>query len=164
MPAGSAVGIPLRRLLIRSAAGAAAVGALCSTGLLRPRQVLAAEWNRAGFTATSLAEALKASGATASVESGAITIKAVEISENGAQVPCEIISSIANSQSIAVFVDKNPMPLAASMSFANGALPRVRLQLKMAESSRIRVVVKTDDGKTYHASREVRVTLGGCSA
>jgi len=86
----------------------------------------------------------------------------VDIAENGAQVPLEVVSNIAGSQTIAVFVDKNPLPLAASLSFAKGALARVRLQLKMAESSRIRIVVRAADGKTYHASREVKVTLGGC--
>lgn len=164
MSASVAVGNSLRRLLIKSASGAAAVGALCSAGLLQPTRLLAAEWSRTGFTATSLPEALKAYGASGSVESGGITIKTVEVAENGALVPCEIVSTIADSQSIAVFVDKNPMPLAASINFANGVLPRVRLQLKMAESSRIRVVVKAGDGTTYHASREVRVTLGGCGA
>ncbi|HMV04185.1 MAG TPA: thiosulfate oxidation carrier protein SoxY [Accumulibacter sp.] len=154
----------LRRLLIKSTAVSAAVGALCAAGLLKPTRVLATEWGRSGFAATRLPEALKAIGAAASAESGAIVIKSVEISENGALVPCEVISSIPDTQSIAVLVERNPMPLAASLSFAEGVLPRVRLQLKMAESSRIRVVVRAGDGKTYHASREVRVTLGGCGA
>ena len=54
------------------------------------------------------------------------------------------------------------MPLAASFSFANGALPQVRVPLKMAETSRVRAVVKTADGKQWHAQREIKVTLGGC--
>jgi predicted secreted protein len=32
----------------------------------------------------------------------------------------------------------------------------------MAESTRIRVVVRAADGKIYHANRDVKVTLGGC--
>ncbi|HOL65583.1 MAG TPA: thiosulfate oxidation carrier protein SoxY, partial [Accumulibacter sp.] len=61
-----------------------------------------------------------------------------------------------------IFVDKNPLPLAAKLIFANGTVPRARLQLKMAETSRIRVVIRAANGKTYHASREVKVTIGGC--
>jgi sulfur-oxidizing protein SoxY len=120
------------------------------------------EWPRAAFTSTSLGESLKAYAAQNSLESRDIVISAAEITENGAQVPIEVVSNIPGNQSIAVFVEKNPMPLAASLNFTNGALPQVRLQLKMAESSRVRVVVKTADGKIYHANREVKVTLGGC--
>jgi sulfur-oxidizing protein SoxY len=153
---------PLRRILLKSAGATGALGGLLAAGLLKPTQVLAAEWQRQAFTATSISESLKAYGADNSTESRDIVISAAEISENGAQVPVEITSNIPGNQTIAVFIEKNPAPLAASLSFTNGALPQVRLQLKMAESSRIRVTVKTAEGKTYHANREVKVTLGGC--
>ena len=162
MPATASKIDPLRRIILKSAGASGAIGMLLASGLLRPTGVLAADWNRPAFTATSLPDAIKASGLTGSVESSGIVIKMVDIAENGAQVPLEVVSNIAGSQTIAVFVDKNPLPLAASLSFAKGALARVRLQLKMAESSRIRIVVRAADGKTYHASREVKVTLGGC--
>ena len=162
MPATTRKSDPLRRIILKSASASGAIGVLLASGLLRPTGVLAADWNRPAFTATSLPDAIKASGLTGSVESSGIVIKTVDIAENGAQVPLEVVSNIAGSQTIAVFVDKNPLPLAASLNFAKGAMPRVRLQLKMAESSRIRVVVRAADGKTYHASRDVKVTLGGC--
>lgn len=162
MPATASKIDPLRRIILKSAGASGAIGMLLASGLLRPTGVLAADWNRPAFTAASLSDAIKASGLTGSVESSGIVIKTVEIAENGAQVPVEVVSNIADSQTIAVFVDKNPLPLAASLNFAKGAMPRVRLQLKMAESSRIRIVVRAADGKTYHASRDVKVTLGGC--
>lgn len=152
----------LRRILLKSAASSGAFGVLLVAGLLKPIRVLAAEWQRQAFTATSFNESLKAYGAENSTESRDIIISAADISENGAQVPIDITSNIPGSQTMAVFVEKNPMPLAASLSFANGALPQVRLQLKMAETSRVRVVVKVAAGKIYHASREIKVTLGGC--
>jgi sulfur-oxidizing protein SoxY len=153
---------PLRRVLLKSAGATGAIGALLVAGLLKPTRVLAAEWQGKAFTATNLGQSLKAYGAENSTESRDISISAADVSENGAQVPIDIVSNIPGSQTIAVFVEKNPMPLAASLSFANGALTQVRLQLKMAESSRVRVAVKAADGKTYHASREIKVTLGGC--
>ncbi len=70
--------------------------------------------------------------------------------------------SLTGNQTISIFVEKNPMPLAASFAFANGALPQVRVPLKMAETSRVRAVVKATDGKLWHAQREIKVTLGGC--
>lgn len=155
---------PLRRTLLRSAGASGTLGLLLAAGLLKPGHVLAADGTRPAFTATNLGDALKAYGADSSVEYRDIAINAAEISENGAQVPVEIVSHLPGDQTIAVFVEKNPLPLAASLSFTNGALPYVRLQLKIAESSRLRVVVKAADGKTYHASREIKVTLGGCGA
>ena len=153
---------PLRRALLKSAGTSFTISTMLANGLLKPTVVLAADWQRQAFTATTLGESLKAYGAQSSMETRDIIISTAEITENGAQVPIEIVSNIPGDQSIAVFVEKNPMPLAASLNFANGALPQVRLQLKMAESSRLRVVVKAADGKIYHANREVKVTLGGC--
>ncbi len=154
---------PLRRILLKSAGATGAVSLLLAAGLVKPARVLAAEWQRQAFIATSFNESLKAYGAEHSLDSRDIVIGAPDISENGAQVPIDIVSNIPGNQTIAVFVEKNPTPLAASLSFANGALPQVRLQLKMAESSRLRVTVKAADGKTYHAGREIKVTLGGCA-
>lgn len=154
----------LRRLLLKAATAGASAGVVVAGDLLQPTAVLAADANRAAFTATGLSEAIRTAGAGGSIASGGIVIKTVDIADNGAQVPVEVISNIPDSQSISIFIEKNPMPLAASLTFAGGAQARVRLQVKMAESSSVRVVVRAADGKNYHASREVKVTLGGCGA
>lgn len=151
----------LRRHLLRASGAGAALGMLAA---LTPVRVLAAEWSRSAFTATTFADALKAHGSAGSAESGEIVFTAPEIAENGAQVVVEIASRLPGSQSIAIFVEKNPMPLAATFVFSNGALPQVRVPLKMAETSRVRAVVRTADGKFWHAQREIKVTLGGCAA
>ena len=44
----------------------------------------------------------------------------------------EISGQIAGSRSIAVFADRNPMPLCAAIEFAGAALPYCRIQLKLA--------------------------------
>lgn len=138
------------------------LGTLYLTSIWQPVWAALA-WQVQAFRATRLSEALQALGVRKSMESRDIAIDAAEISENGAQVPVEIVSNISGSQHIAVFVEKNPQPLAASLHFVNGALPFVRLQLKMAESSPVRVVVTTAEGKMFHANRVIRVTLGGCA-
>lgn len=153
----------LRRHLLRAGGAAAAYAGLASAGLLMPMRVLAADWQRPAFTATSFGDALKAHGSFGSTESREILFLAPDIAENGAQVFVEITSNLSGSQTISVFVEKNPMPLAASLSFASGALPQVRLPLKMAETSRVRAVVRTSDGKLWHAQREIKVTAGGCA-
>ena len=151
---------PLRRMLLRGVA-ASALWPVLGTGLLVPGRVLAGEWSRAAFTAININDALKAYGSPAT-ETRDIQINAPEIAENGAKVEVEITSNVANSRRIALFADKNPMPLCAALEFSGAALPFARMQLKLAETTRVRVVITTGDGKTWVASREIKVTLGGC--
>jgi len=163
-PPATAAADPLRRHLLRAGSASVAALALVAAGALRPTRVLASEWRREAFTARSFGEALKAYGAAASTESREIVFIAPELAENGAQVVVEIVSKLPDTRSIAIFSEKNRMPLAASLHFANGALPQVRIPLKLAESTRVRVVVGTADGRYWHVQRDIRVTLGGCAA
>lgn len=152
----------LRRRLLRGGISLAMMVPWLGSGLLVPSRVLAAEWNRPAFTARNVADALKSYGAAGAAESRDIVISAPEIAENGAKVEIEIASQIPATRSIAVFADKNPMPLCATLEFSGNALPFCRVQLKLAETTRIRAVVRAGDGKTYVAFRDVKVTLGGC--
>lgn len=152
----------LRRRFLKGGASAALLSPLLGAGLLIPSAVLAAEWNKSAFTARNVNDALKAYGATGAGETRDIVITAPEIAENGAKVEVEITSNIANTRSLAIFADKNPMPLSSVIEFSGPMLPYVRAQLKLSETQRIRVVAKTSDGKTHVAFREIKVTLGGC--
>ena len=151
----------LRRKLLQGSASALLVP-LLGTGLLMPGRVLAAEWNQNAFSARNANDALKAYGAAAAIESREITISAPEIAENGAKVEVEITSNLANTRSLAIFADKNPMPLCAALDFSGNALPYSKIQVKLAETTKIRAVAKTSDGKYHVAFREIKVTLGGC--
>jgi sulfur-oxidizing protein SoxY len=144
---------PLRRTLILAA------GALAGS-LLAPLRALAA-WNKEAFGSKTAAEALKGLGVGASSESKDIVIDAPQIAENGAVVPIEVSSNIANTKSISVVIEKNPFPLAAKFDFGDGALPYVKVNVKMGESSFVRVVAEAG-GRFYTASKEVKVTIGGC--
>ncbi|HET9651327.1 MAG TPA: thiosulfate oxidation carrier protein SoxY [Usitatibacter sp.] len=44
----------------------------------------------------------------------------------------------------------------------DGTQPWVNTRVKMGQTSNVFAVVKTADGKFYYASKEVKVTLGGC--
>ena len=151
----------LRRKLLQGSASALLVP-LLGTGLLMLGRVLAAEWNQNAFSARNANDALKAYGAAAAIESREITISAPEIAENGAKVEVEITSNLANTRSLAIFADKNPMPLCATLDFTGNALPYSKIQVKLAETTKIRAVAKTSDGKYHVAFREIKVTLGGC--
>jgi sulfur-oxidizing protein SoxY len=147
-----------RRQFIRMATGAAALAAL---GPHAARQAAAAEWNKAGFQAKAVDEALQSIGASGAVPSKDILIKAPDIAENGAVVPIEVTSKIPNTQSISIVADKNPFPLVASFEFANGAEGYASTRVKMGGTTDVRAIVKAD-GKYYTAAREVKVTIGGC--
>lgn len=153
--------LELRRKLLKGSS-ALLLSPLIGSGLLMPTALLAAEWNRNAFTARTINDALKAYASSGATESRDIVISAPEIAENGAKVEIDISSNLPNTRTLAVFADKNPMPLCASLDFSGAALPYVRVQLKLAETTRIRAIAKTADGKTYIAFREVKVTLGGC--
>lgn len=152
----------LRRKLLKGGSTAALLAPWIGTGLLLPSRVIAAEWNKTAFTARSVGEALKIWGAANAAESRDIVVSAPEIAENGAKVEVDITSQVPATRSIAVFADRNPMPLCAAIDFSGGALPYCRVQIKLAETTRVRAVVKAADGKTYVAFREIKVTLGGC--
>lgn len=152
--------IELRRRMLKGGT-AALIAPWIGSGLLVPRTVVAAEWNRQAFAANNVNDALKAWGANP-FESRDVVLQAPEIAENGSKVEIEVTSNLANTRSIAVFADRNPTPLCAALDFSGPAIPYSRLQIKLAETTRLRAVVKTSDGKSHVAFREVKVTLGGC--
>lgn len=135
------------------------LGALAAM-LAKPFAALAA-WNENAFGAKTAQDALKNIGAANAAPSSEILIEAPQIAENGAVVPIEITSSIPGTSSIAVVLDKNPFPLAAKFDFKDGALPYVKLNVKMAETSDVRVVASAG-GRHHVATKEIKVTIGGC--
>lgn len=151
----------LRRTFLKSTGAAGTVAVAIAAGLLKPGQVLATEWNKAAFDATTTETAMKNVGVAGATESKDITIKAPDIAENGAVVPVEITTKITGVTSIMIFVDKNQNPLLADFTLSNGAEPYVSTRIKMASTSHVRAVVKAG-GKAYFATKEVKVTIGGC--
>lgn len=152
----------LRRKLLKGGASAALLAPFIGGGLLTPTAVLATEWQRNAFSARNVSDAIKAHGSTGAQETRDIVISAPEIAENGAKVEVDISCNLPGVRNLAVFADKNPLPLCASLEFIPPALPFARIQLKLAETTRVRAVARTADGKNYVAFREIKVTLGGC--
>ena len=150
-----------RRTFLKGAGAAGTVAVAVAAGLLKPTEVLAAEWNKAAFDAKGLPDALKVLNSVGAADSKDITIKAPDIAENGAVVPVEVTSKIAGTTNIALLVEKNAAPLTANFDLANGADGYVSTRIKMGQTSNVRVVVKAG-GKSYTAVKEVKVTIGGC--
>lgn len=154
----------IRRTVLKGLGASGVLSAALAAGVLKPTQVFAAEeWNKAAFEAKDLGAALKAIGAgAATAESKDIVLGAPEIAENGAVVPITVTSNIPNTVSIALFALKNPLPLTCSFDFAEGAQGDVQVRIRLAETTAVRAVVKTADGKFFSTQKEVKVTVGGC--
>lgn len=150
-----------RRRVMKGAGAAGAVLAAFATGALKPSDALAVTWDKNAFDAKSTVDALKALNLSSATDSKDIVIRAPDIAENGAVVPIDITSNIPGTQSIALFIEKNPFPYVGSFDVAKGAEPYVHVRVKIGQSSPVRVVV-TANGKHYQAVKEVKVTIGGC--
>lgn len=149
-----------RRKVLQGTGGMAFMALAMAAGLVKPGAARA-EWNKAAFDTKSFNEALKAMGGGPATESKDIAITSPDIAENGAVVPFTAASRIPNTESISFLVEKNPSILAATFDIPKGTEPWVNTRLKMGQTSNVFAVVKAD-GKFYYASKEVKVTLGGC--
>ena len=123
-----------RRLFLK---GSAALMALAAW----PRALFAAAWPKQAFAATEAGEAVAALlGKDEAAPSDRIAMKVPEIAENGAVVPVTV---------------------STTLEYAPGTLPDVSSRIKMGETSEVIAIVKTDTG-LFRASKEVKVTIGGC--
>ncbi len=120
-----------------------------------------ADWNKPAFESKTLSDAYKALGVESIVESSDVQIIASDIAENGAVVPVQGISKLSNTQSITFLVEKNPNMLAAVFEISPEMAPDISTRIKMGQTSNVIVLVKAD-GRYFTASKEIKVTLGGC--
>ncbi len=135
--------------------------AMAAAGLLSAEEAFAQQARNKAFEAKSLDETVKLLGGTTAVQSSQISITAPDIAENGAVVPIGVTSKIPNTQNIYILVDKNLNSLSAGFGIPPGTEPNVATRVKMAQTSNVHAVVKADN-KFYVATKEVKVTLGGC--
>ncbi len=152
-----------RRQVLKSGGGATLAALLAAAGWLPSRDAQAAEaWNEAAFDTHSLADTVKVLGGSTPVQNIGISFfQTPDIAENGAVVPVGVTSAIPKTESIAILIEKNPNMLAAIFEIPPGTEPSLATRVKMAQTSNVYALVKAD-GKFYVASKEIKVTLGGC--
>jgi sulfur-oxidizing protein SoxY len=152
---------PTRRLILQ---GAGAV-ALFGLGTLSFTPALAAAANdkypEDAFRQKSDADAIKSLYGKTAEASDKVKLDAPEIAENGAVVPIAVTTTLADVASISFFVSENPNALAASYVIPAGTVPAVANRLKMAKTCNVIAIVESA-GKLYSATKEVKVTVGGC--
>ena len=150
----------LRRKFLKTATfvgGAVVIGG----SVLAPRRAIAA-YAKAAFEAKDVNSALSASlGSDQHSASDAVTLKAPDIAENGAVVPITVSADMANVSGISIIAEGNPQPLTSTYQLSPSSEAYVSTRVKMGKTSNVIAVVKAD-GKLYSATKEVKVTIGGC--
>ena len=161
-PASATINSPMmfyRRTILKLGGTA---GLASMAGPLRHRAAAAQGWNQTAFGGKSLEEIVKALGGGSYTPTKAVSWGATpDIAENGAAVQVSVTSALPKTESIAIVIEKNPGPLAAQFEVPPGTDPTIVTRFKMAQTSNIHAVVKSD-GKYFVATREIRVTFGGC--
>jgi sulfur-oxidizing protein SoxY len=151
-----------RRHVIKTGGGVTLLTLLAAAGWLRPELAWADDWNKAAFETKSMDDTMKAPGGGSPAASKDITFFSTpDIAENGAVVPIGITSTVPKTESIAILVEKNPNMLAAVFDIPAGTGSSLSTRIKMGQTSNVYALVKAD-GKYYVASKEIKVTLGGC--
>ena len=151
-----------RRLIIKGVASVALVG-LGQLPFSVSRALAAAndKYPEDAFKQKNEADAIKSLYGRAAETSDKVKLDAPEIAENGAVVPISVTTTLANVTSISFFASENPNALAASYIIPEGTLPAVANRLKLAKTCHVIAIVESG-GKHYSATKEVKVTVGGC--
>ncbi|MBL0124545.1 MAG: thiosulfate oxidation carrier protein SoxY [Betaproteobacteria bacterium] len=150
-----------RRNLLRASGSATVMALAASAGVFKSGQLHAADWNKAAFDTKNLQDTVKALGGSGATESKDIVITSPDIAENGAVVPVSVSSKLGKTESISILVEKNPNSLSAAFDIPGGTEPFVSTRVKMGQTSNVHALVKAD-GKYFYATKEIKVTLGGC--
>jgi sulfur-oxidizing protein SoxY len=151
-----------RRLILQGAGATVLVGLGNFRFGLAPALAAANDkYPEEAFKAKNEADAIKALYGKTPEASDKVKMDAPEIAENGAVVPVAVTTSLPDVTSITFLVSENPVVLVASYQIPAGTVPSVANRIKMAKTSNVIVVVEAG-GKLYSATKEVKVTVGGC--
>jgi sulfur-oxidizing protein SoxY len=159
----SDIGFSATRRLILQGAGAVVLVGLGNIpfGLTPALAAANDKYPEDAFKAKSEADAIKALYGKSPEPSDKVKMDAPEIAENGAVVPISVSTTLADVTSIAFLVSENPVALVATYRIPAGTAASVANRIKMARTSNVTVVVEAG-GKLYSATKEVKVTVGGC--
>jgi sulfur-oxidizing protein SoxY len=154
---------PVTRRLVLRGAGSVALAGLGIISFRLPAAFAAAndKYPEDAFKEKDSKEAIKLLYGRTAEPSDKIKLDAPEIAENGAVVPVSVSTSIADVTSIAFVVPENPNVLAAYYKIPQGTMPNIANRLKMAKTTNVIVIVEAG-GKLFSATKEVKVTVGGC--
>lgn len=111
------------------------------------------------FSAKKVDVAIKELFGTSATTAGNVELKAPDIAENGAVIPVTV--SAKSGSTVAIFQDANPETTVAVFTVPKGGIIDYSVRIKMAKTGKVTAVVE-DGGKLYSATKDVKVTIGGC--
>ena len=148
-----------RRLLLQGAGSVALIG--LGFGSMPALAAANDKYPEDAFKQKGDADAIKALYGKTAEASDKVKLDAPEIAENGAVVPIAVATTLTDVTSIAFLASENPNALAAYYVIPEGTVPAVANRLKMAKTCNIIAIVESG-GKLYSATKDVKVTVGGC--
>jgi sulfur-oxidizing protein SoxY len=99
---------------------------------------------------------------------GRVKLDLPEIAENGNTVPMTVMvespmSEQSYAEAVLVVADGNPNAGVATFHFspASGAA-EANIRIRLATSQNVIAIAKMNDGSLFTASKQVKVTIGGC--
>jgi sulfur-oxidizing protein SoxY len=151
-----------RRLILKGAVAVGLVGlGNVPFGLVPALAAANDKYPEDAFRQKSDADAIKSLYGKTAEPSDKVKLDAPEIAENGGVVPISVNALLPDVTSISILVSENPNALAASYRIPPGTMPNIANRLKMAKTTNVIAIVEAG-GKLYSATKEVKVTVGGC--
>ncbi len=147
-----------RRIILKGVLATSAVSSVIGTGLVYTYPASETAWPKEAFNASSVEKALlKLTGVNAITPNpDGILIKAPAIAENGI-AHITIQSNIENTESIAIFIPNNALPLVANFKLNPRVTNTITTRIKIESSGDIMAVIKADN-ILYSATRKIRLT------
>jgi len=108
----------------------------------------------------------KFTGGNALVE-GRVKLDLPELAENGNTVPMSVavdgqMNEGTHVQEILVVAPGNPNARVIRFRFSPESVPEASTRIRLAETQDVIAVAKLSDGTFFSASRQIKVTIGGC--
>lgn len=96
---------------------------------------------------------------------GAIRIDLPELAENGNTVPLSVAVDPPEGRSveeILVVATENPKPRMIRFRYSAACIPEASTRVRLAATQEVIAMARLDDGTVLSASRQIKVTIGGC--
>lgn len=107
-------------------------------------------------------------GGASAEEGGPLQLTTPEIAENGNSVPVSFVVESPMSdddyiESVIIMASDNPNPEVATFNFTPASgLAKASTRMRLAKTQDVYAVAKTNTGKLFKVSNNVKVTIGGC--
>jgi sulfur-oxidizing protein SoxY len=98
---------------------------------------------------------------------GRVTLELPELAENGNTVPLSVAVDGSSGedvyvQEILVVAPANPNARVIRFRFSSMSIPEASTRVRLAETQDVIAVARLSDGTLFSASRQIKVTIGGC--